>query len=352
MGWQAGADGTIADVRARNAAVLALGLGIPAPALADEPPKTPVSTGPAAAPAQAAASPNSTTTAAPAQAPASPNSMTTAAPAQAPANDPGAPTAAPKDAATTIAEARRAIEDQQYNEALALLSPILASSSRGTRASALELTAVVRLLVGKAAEGREAVVALYEMAPAFQLDDPSLPPRVTRVFDTEAALPHAHAVTLAIRASEAERGVFDLSTSQPATTIDLACTAAKSTSFTPIAVTRAGSAPGSSSSSSSSSSSGFRFRVSTLAAHRCYAVARDADALPLGRLGSAAHPVDVVVPPVAPPPALYTRWWLWTTVAVVAGAAVVAGVAAASQKPAGPPTADLTLRPQRAVFAW
>ena len=278
--------------------------------------------------------------------------MTTAAPAQAPANDPGAPTAAPKDAATTIAEARRAIEDQQYNEALALLSPILASSSRGTRASALELTAVVRLLVGKAAEGREAVVALYEMAPAFQLDDPSLPPRVTRVFDTEAALPHAHAVTLAIRASEAERGVFDLSTSQPATTIDLACTAAKSASFTPIAVTRAGSAPGSSSSSSSSSSSGFRFRVSTLAAHRCYAVARDADALPLGRLGSAAHPVDVVVPPVAPPPALYTRWWLWTTVAVVAGAAVVAGVAAASQKPAGPPTADLTLRPQRAVFAW
>jgi hypothetical protein len=331
VGWQAGADGTIADVRARNAAVLALGLGIPAPALADEPPKTPASTGPAAAPAQA---------------PASPNSTTTAAPAQAPANDPGAPTAAPKDAATTIAEARRAIEDQQYDEALALLSPLLASSSRGTRASALELTAVVRLLVGKAAEGREAVVALYEMAPAFQLDDPSLPPRVTRVFDTEAALPHAHAVTLAIRASEAERGVFDLSTSQPATTIDLACTAAKSASFTPIAVTRAGSAPG------SSSSSGFRFRVPTLAAHRCYAVARDADALPLGRLGSAAHPVDVVVPPVAPPPPLYTRWWLWTTVAVVAGAAVVAGVAAASQKPAGPPTADLTLRPQRAVFAW
>lgn len=332
MGWQAGGDGTILGVRARNAAFLALGLALPAPAFADEPPRTPASGG--------------TATAAPPQTPASSASAPAATPAQAPATDAGGPvagpagTAAPKDAATAIAEARRAVEDQKYDEALALLSPLLASSSRSTRASALEITAVVRLLVGKAAEGREAVVALYEMAPAWKLDDPSLPPRVTRVFDAEAALPHARAVTLAIRASEAERGVFELSTSQPATTVDLACTAAQPASFAPIAVTRA---PG---------GGGFRFRVPTLAAHRCFAVARDADALPLGRLGSAAHPVDVTVPPLAPPPPLYTRWWLWTTVAVVAGAAVVAGVAAASQQPSGPPQADLTLRPQQAVFAW
>ncbi len=244
----------------------------------------------------------------------------------------------PKDAATAIADARRAVEDQRYDEALALLSPLLASSSRATRASALEITAVVRLLVGKAAEGREAVAALYEMAPAFQLDDPSLPPRVTRVFDAEAAIPHTRAVTLAIRASEGERGAFEISTSQPASAIDLACSSAKQASFAPIAVARG--------------AAGLRFRLPTLAAHRCHAVARDADGLPLGRLGSAAHTVDVIVPPVAPPPPLYSRWWLWTSAGVVAAAAVVAGVAVASQAPAAPPAADLTVRPQNVVFAW
>jgi hypothetical protein len=231
------------------------------------------------------------------------------------------------------------VEDQRYDDALSLLSPLLASPSRGTRAAALEITAVVRLLVGKTAEGREAVASLYEMAPAFQLDDPSLPPRVTRVFEAEAAAPHARAVTLAIRASADERGVFEISASQPASTIDLACAAAKPASFATVAVARA--------------AGGFRFRLPTLAAHRCYAIARDADALPLGRLGSAAHPVDVVVPPAAPPPPLYTRWWLWTTVGVVAAAAVVAGVAATvAQQPPSAPPADITLRPQHAVISW
>ena len=282
---QASADGTIADVRARITVTLAVALATTSVARADEP----------------------------------------------------APTGAPSPA-STIAEARRAVEDQRYDDALSLLSPLLSSRSRASRAAALEITAVVRLLVGKSAEGREAVAALYEMAPAWKLDDPSLPPRVTSVFDAEAAIPHAHAVTLALRPSEAERGLFEITTTEPAASIDLACSASKAAPFTPVAVTRI--------------TNGFHFRLPTLAAHRCFAVARDADALPLGRLGSAAAPVSVVVPPPPPETPIYARWWLWTGVAAVAAAVAVTGVAIGTSAPAAPPAADLTLRPQQAVFSW
>ncbi|MFO0588475.1 MAG: hypothetical protein U0441_13085 [Polyangiaceae bacterium] len=242
------------------------------------------------------------------------------------------------DPAKAIAEARRAVEDQRYDDALALLSPLLSSRSRGSRAAALEITAVVRLLVGKAEEGREAVASLYEMAPAFQLDDPSLPPRVTRVFEAEAAIPHARAVTLAIRPAEKERGLFEITTTQPAASIDLACASSKTAPLTPVAVTRI--------------TNGFHFRLPTLTAHRCFAIARDADALPLGRLGSATAPVNVAVPPPPPETPIYARWWLWTGIAAVAAAAVVTGVAIGTSAPGAPPAADLTLRPQQAVLSW
>ncbi len=243
--------------------------------------------------------------------------------------------APPQDGKLAIADARRAVEDQRYEDALAKLAPQLSSASRTTRAAALEITAIVRLLLGRQAEGREAASALYELAPGFALEDPSLPPRVTRVFDAEAALPHGRSVTMAIRPADGERGLFDVSVTQPAGSIDLACSAAKPPAFAPVAVKK--------------SDVGFRFRLPTLAAHRCFAVARDAAGLPLGRLGSASHPVDVTPPPPAAP--LVTRWWLWTAVGVVA-AAVVTGVVAVTQQPQRPPEADLTVRPQRAVLSW
>lgn len=299
-------------MRARNAAFLTL-VALAAPPLrsARAAPPAPTST---AAPSTSVAPP--------------PSSASATTPAEAPGDD-----------AAAIADARRAVEDQRYEDALSILAPLVSSPSRKTRASALEITAVVRLLVGKTAEGREAVASLYEMAPAFQLDDPSLPPRVTRVFDAEAAVPHARAVTLSIRASAEERGVFEIAASQSARAIDLACAAAKPHKFAPVSVTRSREA--------------FRFRLPTLAPHACFAVARDADGLPLGRLGSAARPVDVVVPPPPAPTPLYTRWWLWTSVGVAVAAGVAAGVAVAvTERPSSAPPADLTLRPEATLFSF
>ena len=149
---------------------------------------------------------------------------------------------------------------------------------------------MVRLLVGRTAEGREAVAALYEIAPAFLLDDASMPPRVTRVFETEAAQPrtargHARHPP---RARRDRTGPLRISADRPAHGIDLACSSTTPPSFSPIAVTTRDGA--------------FRFKLPTLAAHRCYAIARDADGLPLGRLGSGALPISVVPPPPPPGP--------------------------------------------------
>lgn len=310
-------DGSIAPVSRRALAVVALGTGLASPAFAGEP---------------AAGAPT--------------KSLTTAATAgNAAASAPAAPSAAPappspvetppQDGKQAIADARRAVEDQRYEDALASLAPQLSSASRATRAAALEITAIVRLLLGRQAEGREAVSALYELAPGFALEDPSLPPRVTRVFDAEAALPHGRSVTMAIRPADGERGLFEVSVTQPAGSIDLACSAAKPPAYAPVAVKK--------------SDVGLRFRLPTLAAHRCFAIARDAAGLPLGRLGSASRPVDVTPPPPAAP--LATRWWLWTAIGVVA-AALVTGVVAVTQQPQRPPEADLTVRPQRAVLSW
>jgi hypothetical protein len=357
-------DGTIAVVRPRLTLAAALGIALASPALADEPrkaldpcaPDAAKSGGANAGDAAKSGGANAGDAAKSGAAGSGANGATGpgaggatgAGAGDAGANgvkraeDGAAAIAIPADGPTAVAQARSAVEDQRYDDALALLAPQLSSPSRRMRAAALEITAVVRLLVGRTAEGREAVAALYEMAPAFQLDDPSLPPRVTRVFEAEAAVPHAHAVTLAIRPAPAaiERGSFEISASRPAGGVDLACRPAsqKAASFAPIAVTAAGG--------------GFRFKLPTIAPYGCYAIARDADGLPLGRLGSAAHPVDVTPPPAPPPAApLYTRWWVWTGAGAVA-AAVALGVIFGTQTRPAPPAADITIKPQQAVFSW
>ena len=303
-------DDSIAAVSRRALAILAIGTGLASPALAGEPPAASAATDATASPASP--------------------------PADGARGSPEAPrTSASADGKQAIADARRAVEDQRYEDALASLAPHVSSPSRGTRAAALEITAIVRLSLGRQAEGREAVAALYELAPGFLLDDPSLPPRVTRVFEAEAALPHGRSVTMAIRPAGDERGVFEVSVTQPAASIDLACSASKPPVLAPVSVKK--------------TRAGFRFRLPTLAAHRCHAIARDADGLPLGRLGSAARPVDVTPPPPAAP--LVTRWWLWTAVGLAA-TAVAVGVVAATQQPRPPPDADITVRPQRAVLSW
>lgn len=310
--------------------MLALGVGFPSAALAGDPPTD--------RPARPIPSPGVTSNIPPGAATTTdtPAPPAPAASSPAPTTEIASPsTGAPRDGAAAIAEARRAVEEQRYEDALALLAPHLASASRQTRAASLEVTAIVRLLVGRQAAGREAVAALYELAPGFLLDDPSLPPRVTRVFEAEAALPHGRSVTMAIRPADGERGLFEVAVTAPAAAIDLACSAASPPSFAPVKV--------------NATSSGFRFRIPTLAAHRCYAIARDADSLPLGRLGSSARPLEVAPPP--PPPPLVTRWWVWTA-AAVAVAAVTAGVIAVTQQPRDPPAADITIRPQHVLLSW
>ena len=303
--------------------MLAIGVGLSPPARAGEPAKSADQVG--SAQAQSAGAPAAKVMPAPAD----------------PSSSGGD---AAKEGAAAIAEARRAVEDQRYDDALALLAPHVSSPDRAVRAQALEVTAIVRLLVGRTAEGREAVAALHELAPAFELDDPSLPPRVTKAFEAERALPHGRAITLSIRPAASERGLFDLSAAEPARSVDLSCSSASPPSFSPVAVSRAGGA--------------FQFRLPVLAAHRCFAIARDADGLPLARLGSAAHPVDVAPPPpapaqlpVEPTPPIVRRWWFWTAIGVAA-AGVGIGIAVGLRKPAAAPDADITLKPQGAVLSW
>ncbi|MEZ4307674.1 MAG: hypothetical protein R3F14_06465 [Polyangiaceae bacterium] len=312
----------------RRAVALALGVSFATPALADEP--------------------------APPSAPASTPSAPTAPTANSAPSASGAPSATPAPSASSaasataglsgeaaIAAARLAVEEQRYEEALGLLGAEVSSRSRKIRAAALELLGVVRLLLGRVTEGREAVAALHEMAPAFQLEDPSLPPRVTKVFEAEAALTHGRSVTLSVRPAE-ERGAFEISVSQAlAMTIELSCASRGAGRrlgvFRPVAVTRG--------------EKGFRFRLPVLGEHACHAVARDGDGLPLGRLGSSARPVEITPPPVKEERPLVQQWWLWTAVGAVA-AGIAVGAAVATQGPKEAPSADITVRPQQVVLSW
>ena len=216
---------------------------------------------------------------------------------------------APSSARAEDGPARKAVEEQRYDDARQLVQDDLASPVAAKRAPALEIAAVTYLLEGRTSEAQPYVHALYELAPAFQLSDKSLPPRVTDVFTAEAARPHSRAVSLAFRSGE--DGSFVLEASARAK-LSVSCRQGQS-DFAPVNLMnltplRRG------------------FRLPTTTVNSCFALALDEDALPVGRLASRSAPVTLT-PETKPPKTVLTRWWFWTGVgAVLVGGAVLAYV--------------------------
>lgn len=211
----------------------------------------------------------------------------------------------------TIASARTALEEQRYEDARTAVHDLLASPRSAQRAPALEITAVAWLLQGEQNEATPYVHALYEIAPAFQMLDTSLPPRVTQPFEQEALRPHARAVAIAIHPA-ADGTSYVLQISQPAAHLSLSCRPSRSTVFS--AVNLVSVAP-----------LRDRFTLPTSGTYDCLATASDEENMPLGRLGTRTSPVELHLDPVIvrKSSGALSQWWFWTAV----GAAVVGGTA-------------------------
>ncbi len=260
-----------------------------------------------------------------------------------------------------LARGRASLEDQRYDAAIHDVHPLLKTPAtpRGVRVQALEITAIAHLVLGRFAQARAPLANLYDLAPGFALEDPSLPPRVTAAFDAEAALPHARGITpslVAVGDESKDLQEFRISIAgTEAKDVRVMCRASETALFAPIV--SEGSA------ARSDGATAFRYRLPTAARHACQAVAIDADQLPLGRLGNSRAPFFVeprrpVVAQLAPvPPAakkdegsIAGKWWFWT-----AGAALIAGTVAivyvsTRSNDASPPPADITTTAK--AFAW
>jgi hypothetical protein len=244
------------------------------------------------------------------------------------------------DDTTTLAQARTAREELRYDDALSLVRPLLDSSSPRRREAALEIAATTLLLEGSQTEGRAMLHSLYELAPAFALEDPSLPPRVTSAFAEEARAPHARAVSLTVRGDAKHPAEASIVASGDLARVALSCapfqgrlgseaTTPPRTALAPVDVSRA-------------TPRSFHFRLPTVGRYQCAALGFDPEDLPLARLGSESAPV-LVEPPVAPSPAqpasrsIASRWWFWTGIGALVAAGTVVAVFVAAR-----PTSNVT----------
>jgi len=247
------------------------------------------------------------------------------------ASRPGLAADSPKG---TVEAARVALEEQRYDDARALVHDELARPETARRAPALEVMAISYLLEGKEAEAMPFLRALYELAPAFQLSDPSLPPRVMQPFSEEAARPHVASVAIVTRPGE-DGSDYVLEVSRPIDRVAMSCRTGGSGPFAAVSLGSVGPRR-------------YRFKLPTASVHACFATASDADGLPMGRLGTADSPVELRAALPAAKRGLFAQWWFWTIV----GAAVAGGTAAiyAETRPVDvqPQVAktDVTLGPQ------
>jgi hypothetical protein len=307
-------------------------------ASAQEGPATPSPSASAAAPRASASTAPLLPLAIPASSATPPPAASTGAPAPS-----AGPAAQPAPAASAAPElgpealpservhaARAALEDLRYDDAIADVRPLLKGNPRW-RVPALEITAVAELILGHTTEAKTRISELYALAPSFALADPSLPPRVTGVFDAEAAQPHPRAVLLQLRADSVDRQGFDVVAGGETASVHLACRRDRLEPFVPFPTTARGEL--------------YHFRVPTGRTYQCFAVALDKDDLPLGRLGREASPFNAVPRPKPTDPPVYKRWYFW---AIMLGAATTAGVTAGvivqrSQANPPAPTSDLTV---------
>jgi hypothetical protein len=235
--------------------------------------------------------------------------------------------AASDDAAHLLTQARSEIEQLRYDSAVASVLPLLSHSSKRVRLEALEITAEAHLILGRLSEGRAALAALYTIAPGFVLRDPTLPPRVTSEFDAAAAESYGRTVAIVVRPVDSDAAEFEIAAGGDTTHLEIACRSGDADSFVPMATVRVATS--------------YRFRLPTSGTYSCHAVALDADALPLGRLGSERAPFDLRPHALKERP-ITTTWWFWSAVgALVVGSAAVTYAVTRTGPP--PPPADATV---------
>jgi hypothetical protein len=241
------------------------------------------------------------------------------------------PTARPpmRTPAERLAAARRAVEELRYDDASASVTGIGPDAPPKQRVQALELRAAILLIRGRTAVAQPLLEELFFLAPAFRLSDPSLPPRVTKMFEEEAARPHKRGVVLELEPVGTDLRRFALRAGGATRRVTLACRVGDRAPYLPMATRlEQGRAA---------------FRLPNEGVFHCHAVAFDRDGLPLGRFGTARAPFVLRSrsPPVVP--ALTERWWFWTAVSgVVVSAVVVSAVVLTAQD--SPPDADITVQ--------
>jgi hypothetical protein len=224
-----------------------------------------------------------------------------------------------------IEKARAATDDLSYDVALDLVKPLMTHTSGRVRLQALEITATTLLVIGKPDEARAPLKSLYDLAPGFVVADQSLPPRVTAAFEAEAAREHARVTTVRFVPDDASATSFVAATSGPATKLEVVCRSRAGGAWQPM--------------TTHGSFGQYAFRVPTKGDNLCYAVALDADDIPLGRLGNAYAPVHLVSHEPKP---ITSRWWFWSGTAALVAAGVVTAVVLTRPGDSHPPQADAT----------
>ena len=241
------------------------------------------------------------------------------------------PKASPEEYPRLLREARQAIEQLRYDDALALVAATGSDAPPNLRVEALEISATVHLISGRAALAQPLLQELYFLAPAFRLNDASLPPRVTKMFSEEAARPHTRAVEMKLDEWGEDPRNYRISAGGASHSVSLACRAGASGAFAPLqSKLIAGHA---------------HFRLPNAGSFECHGVAVDEDGLALGRFGSSNAPHRITTRVPGDDESIAEKWWFWTTIGGVVTASIVATVVLTSQEPDIPPT-ELTVEPQ------
>lgn len=241
------------------------------------------------------------------------------------------------DPVALVQRARRALEELRYEDALRLSRAVAPDAPGPLRMAAFEIRGIVHLIQGDGALAQPLLAELYANAPAFLLDDPSLPPRVTRMFDEEANRPHARAVTPQIKPRGDDLRAFTLVAGGETAEVALFCRTKRDGPPTQVQTRfEAGQAD---------------FRLPASGRFYCHALAVDAEGLPLGRLGTPDAPAIIAsrMPPSPLPPPVTEKWWFWTSIGggvVVAGGAIAAAVLLSQRTDAPAAELDVTLSAQ------
>jgi hypothetical protein len=235
------------------------------------------------------------------------------------------------EASDAIDRARELFRSFEYDEAVEVLEDVVTdpTGTAVSRVQAYELIGAIRVLQNRQEPAREAFSRLLALDPGHQIDDPDIPPRVTKLFRAVhdgGVEPAAPALDLRVPPDPPADERLDLEVvasgdAEGVATIVVFARRAASESFEPHEARREGDA--------------YVVAVEPLgeATLEVYVEARAPSGHVLARLATADEPrtIEAEAPRAEAPPEVvepatrpwYRRWWVWTIVgAVVAGGAV------------------------------